>query len=289
MNSETNATVNPEVNPHSKRDAKGRYVKGSRGGPGNPFARKTAQLRSAFVQAATQKDMRAMFDSMKARAIEGDVQAFKAVMSYCVGKPAHMENPDTLDQHELQTINANHLGNALDLLNVIKGTPLDIVVELLRVLLPLLRTEKWKMTKEVLCAPLTEEEIERNREDAEDDASDEKEGEAPAFDPIANIPEWMHNIGKEEAAAQDRRKEEAEKAQKEELKKDKKAARPEPSPSAAVPQPSNPAADAELLRVLMERARDLEAMSSPGSGNGKPDTPEPSTNGVFRPSANGKK
>ena len=44
----------------SGRDVKGRFAAGNAGGPGNPFARQTAQLRAALVQRVTSEDMGVM-------------------------------------------------------------------------------------------------------------------------------------------------------------------------------------------------------------------------------------
>ena len=38
-----------EVN-HTGRDASGRFTRGNKGGPGNPFARQVGQLRKALLQ-----------------------------------------------------------------------------------------------------------------------------------------------------------------------------------------------------------------------------------------------
>jgi hypothetical protein len=50
MNSDT---TNPAGETAGERQSNGRFAKGNRGGPGNPFARKTAQLRQALVDAVT--------------------------------------------------------------------------------------------------------------------------------------------------------------------------------------------------------------------------------------------
>src|SRR6516162_8761190 len=42
------------------RDAQGRFAPGNAGGPGNPFARRTAELRREFLAEATGEDLRAV-------------------------------------------------------------------------------------------------------------------------------------------------------------------------------------------------------------------------------------
>ena len=150
-----------------------------------------------MLNAVSQDDMTAIIEAMKKKAIGGSESAAKLVMSYCVGKPVAPVNPDTLDQDELKTIIGNHLESAEGPLNVLKGMPLDVLVEIFRLTLPILRAEKVKMAKKVLCAPLTEEEIEDAKDDEDDEVSDDSAAAAPAGDPFENIPEWMRNIGKE--------------------------------------------------------------------------------------------
>src|ERR1043165_4126263 len=91
------------------RDEKGRFQKGNRGGPGNPFTRQTAKLRQAALNAVSEDDIQEIIAVLKARAKQGDVAAIKLLLSYSVGKPTHAPNPDTLDQHELETIVNNHV------------------------------------------------------------------------------------------------------------------------------------------------------------------------------------
>src|SRR5580658_5195624 len=106
------ATENPtNANPaeqntansnQSGRDENGRFKKGNRGGPGNPFARQTAKLRQALVNAITEEDMQIALNALRENVKQGDVAAIKLLFSYAAGKPAEATNPDTLDQDELQ-------------------------------------------------------------------------------------------------------------------------------------------------------------------------------------------
>src|SRR4051812_32481575 len=92
-----NQTTSP-----SGRDAKGRFAKGNRGGPGNPFARQVADLRSAFLARVTEADMAAIADAVLVKARQGDVAAAKLLFQYVLGKPLDGLNPDRLDQDEWQ-------------------------------------------------------------------------------------------------------------------------------------------------------------------------------------------
>jgi hypothetical protein len=84
------------------RDAGGRFTKGNPGGPGNPFARRTAALRKAMVEAVSEEDICEIVQVMKKKAKEGDVAAAKLVLSYVVGRPAEAANPDSLDEDEMR-------------------------------------------------------------------------------------------------------------------------------------------------------------------------------------------
>ena len=293
----TTAKETPNETP-AGRASNGRFARGNRGGPGNPFARQTARLRQAALDAVSPEDIKATFDALKKKSAEGDVPAAKLLLSYCVGKPVEPADPDTLDQHELKTIVGNHLDSSAGPVNIVKGMPLDILVEMFELILPVLRSEKVKMAKKVLCAPLTEEEIEANQDDEDDDVS-EDDAAAPAYDPFANIPEWMQDIGKEsEQPPSNRRRGAGPQAQ--------EGAPGEAGETAEAPRPKEAEVDAELLRVLLERASHL-AGGQRASGQANIDCqpaaadrplhqpeaqardPEalPRTLGVPRPSANG--
>ena len=41
----------PSPNGHDGRDARGRFIPGHKGGPGNPFAKRSAAIRTAFLEA----------------------------------------------------------------------------------------------------------------------------------------------------------------------------------------------------------------------------------------------
>src|SRR5947209_5063675 len=80
----------------------GRFAKGNPGGPGNPFARQTAALRQAFLDAVTPEDMQEIARRLIMEARLGNMTAAKLVLSYVLGKPPAAQNPDTLDQEECQ-------------------------------------------------------------------------------------------------------------------------------------------------------------------------------------------
>src|SRR4051794_25337929 len=91
----------------SGRDKGGRFAAGNPGGPGNPFARRTAAARKAIAGAVTPEQLAAIAAVMVKKALEGDVAAAKLVFGYAAGKPGAAADPDTLDAHELATRRGN--------------------------------------------------------------------------------------------------------------------------------------------------------------------------------------
>ena len=90
--------------PPAGRDARGRFVPGNPGGPGNPFARQVAQIRREILANLTSQDIYYIVETFKLKAIRGDLGAAKFLFQYAVGKPGDTVNPDTLDIEEFQQI-----------------------------------------------------------------------------------------------------------------------------------------------------------------------------------------
>ena len=97
----------PSPNGHNGRDAHGRFRKGNAGGPGNPLGGKVAKLRSALVEAVTQKDMKAIVAALVKQAKAGDTAAAKLVLSYTIGQPLPADVLERLQRLE-QTAEMEH-------------------------------------------------------------------------------------------------------------------------------------------------------------------------------------
>jgi hypothetical protein len=82
------------------RDAGGRFVRGNKGGPGNPHARRVAELRSALLEAVTPERVRCLAERLYERALGGDTAAAKLLLAYALGRPAPPVDPDRLDLDE---------------------------------------------------------------------------------------------------------------------------------------------------------------------------------------------
>ena len=127
------ATSYPQANgsvPASERDAHGRFATGNKGGPGNPFARKTAALRQALLDAVTPQDMRIIAQNLLRGAQGGHLPSTKLLLAYLLGKPAATPNPDQLDQEEWQLFK-NTAGMFREMPKLLTepdpGLPLDIL------------------------------------------------------------------------------------------------------------------------------------------------------------------
>ncbi|MEE8154349.1 MAG: hypothetical protein V3T53_05255, partial [Phycisphaerales bacterium] len=69
--------VKPTRNGPKGRDERGRFAPGNVGGPGNPHAKQTGKLRSAMLQAVTEKDMCDVVMKLVELAKSGNVPAAK--------------------------------------------------------------------------------------------------------------------------------------------------------------------------------------------------------------------
>jgi hypothetical protein len=118
------------------RTTDGRFAKGNAGGPGNPFARRTAELRQVFVDAVTREDLVAIAQALAQRAREGDVAAAKVVLAYVLGKPAPMPHPDGMDMDEFARFK-EAAPLLRDLPGIASAPPPDVPLDYLRTLRPL--------------------------------------------------------------------------------------------------------------------------------------------------------
>jgi hypothetical protein len=102
------AGVTSNPNPTSKetnardRQSNGRFAKGNRGGPGNPFARQIAAFRACLINSVTEEDMEVIVDKLVDWARYGNLQAIKLLFSYLLGTPKPVVEPDELDLHEMR-------------------------------------------------------------------------------------------------------------------------------------------------------------------------------------------
>ncbi|HEY1859535.1 MAG TPA: hypothetical protein VGG61_04230 [Gemmataceae bacterium] len=138
----------------SGREASGRFAKGNTGGPGNPFARKTAALRRAFCEAVTEDDVRSLAQQLLVKAREGDLAAVKVLFAYAIGRPTEAVDPDTLDLDEWQLFLRNP-ADVTEVKRILNSLPSSLACTLLRTMLPFTESRLKNEVVE-MCAPAPE-------------------------------------------------------------------------------------------------------------------------------------
>jgi len=78
----------------------GQFQPGNKGGPGNPHARKVAQLRAALLENLTPEKWQAIIGALINTATAGDLAAIKLILNYSIGQPLPAVSPDRLDDDE---------------------------------------------------------------------------------------------------------------------------------------------------------------------------------------------
>ena len=139
----------PSTNGANGHDSRGRFVKGNGGGPGNPFGRLMAQLRSAFCKMVTEEDIQTVARELLERAKAGDVAAARLLLNYAIGKPTDAVNPDTLDLEEWDIFRRGPVAIA-DLRGIVEGIPVDVVGPLVRTVKPYLNAGAADQVRRVL-------------------------------------------------------------------------------------------------------------------------------------------
>lgn len=83
------------------RDAQGRFTAGNAGGPGNPYGRRVATLRSALLETVTEAEIRELAGVLLRSAKGGDVAAARLLLGYVIGA-AHAILPADPDRVDLE-------------------------------------------------------------------------------------------------------------------------------------------------------------------------------------------
>jgi hypothetical protein len=129
------ATKNTKEKNTNGRDARGRFIPGNKGGPGNPFARKVAELRKALVNFVTEDDMKHIAFVLKERAMGGDLAAIKLLFQYVLGKPNESVDPDRLDVDEWQKLQET-ARPAEEMTTVMGRLPLNTLMDMTKIVWP---------------------------------------------------------------------------------------------------------------------------------------------------------
>jgi len=134
------------------RDGQGRFVAGNPGGPGNPFARRVGELRRAMLAAVKPEDVADIIKALVAKAKEGHVQAAKVVLSYVLGKPQRVADPDWADVHEWD-LQEETAGMSKGMAEVVKAPPAEVTLRTARVLRPLVGRIVQEQMADMLTNP----------------------------------------------------------------------------------------------------------------------------------------
>lgn len=152
MKHSTSPNGTPSTPADPDRDANGRFNKGNRGGPGNPYARQTAQLLKVIREAVSAEEISAITRKLVQMAREGDVQAMKLLLSYVVGKPLQGGQPDQVDYEEWQL----HLKSAMlptETTFVVGGIPVEMANTMARAALAPIHEQRSRELAAALDAP----------------------------------------------------------------------------------------------------------------------------------------
>ena len=84
----------PSTNGSNGRNPNGTFAKGNSGGPGNPHAKRTAELRTAALHAVTAEDIQEIMAELVRLAKTGDIVAIREVFNRTIGKPTDALDPD---------------------------------------------------------------------------------------------------------------------------------------------------------------------------------------------------
>ena len=76
----------PSTNGSNGREGNGQFAPGNCGGPGNPHARRVAELRAAMLAAVSVDDLKAVTAKLVAMAKAGDLAAIREVLDRTLGK-----------------------------------------------------------------------------------------------------------------------------------------------------------------------------------------------------------
>jgi hypothetical protein len=77
----------PSANGSNGRTAAGRFAAGNRLGLGNPYAKRTAQLRGLLLDSVTDNDLRSILSKLVEMAKAGDLTAAREILDRTMGKP----------------------------------------------------------------------------------------------------------------------------------------------------------------------------------------------------------
>jgi hypothetical protein len=121
--------------PRAYRDARGRFVKGNPGGPGNPHRRRVSCLRRAITLAISDQEVAELMKKLLHRANKGSSAAAKILLTFAVGRPTPAPDPDMDDIHEWQ-VNQQLCVRSTDFERMLNSMPADVACMLVDTMRP---------------------------------------------------------------------------------------------------------------------------------------------------------
>ena len=147
----------PET-PKTDRDEQGRFKVGNGGGPGNPFARKVAGFRAAFMEKITNEDVQKVVGVLLTMCLDGNLQAIKLFLAYSLGKPDKVLEPDRMDAHEWE-VQKETAGMMQEMATVTQAPDPIVPLKAARVLRPLVGSIVEQQICDSIMNPPPEEEV----------------------------------------------------------------------------------------------------------------------------------
>ena len=134
---------------NGQRDSSGRFIKGNRGGPGNPYNRHVANLKVWLAEIMDKAAIQRIGRKMLALAEGGNVQASRLLMQYSMPKEV---KPDQMDLDEWKLFKED--GEIFALMTAEVGKPSSIIaLEMLRTTRPGISDSFIDMTANMLTTP----------------------------------------------------------------------------------------------------------------------------------------
>ena len=131
---ETHAATE-NVESKNGRDANRRFAPGNSGGPGNPYARKVAELRKALLGFVSIEELERIVTAIKKKAEQGDVAAARLILQYVLGKPTTPADPDLLAFDEWQKLQ-KLARPPREMSEVMHGVPAQVACDLTNIAWP---------------------------------------------------------------------------------------------------------------------------------------------------------
>jgi hypothetical protein len=154
----SSTTHQPDPPAGTGRDAAGRFTAGNKYGPGNPFARQTAELRRVLLEVVTPEEMRQVAFTLLLLAKTGKLEAIKLLFHYVLGKPGAAVDPDRLDVEEWKLAQESKV-NVADMHDTVQHMPAETANVIVR--------HAWPCAAEANYVRVVEDELDAmDREDA---------------------------------------------------------------------------------------------------------------------------